>query len=52
MAHELVHALGFFHEQARADRDLYVKINEENIRVSIVEKFLLGNFYKTVFDHS
>lgn len=29
--HEIMHALGIFHEQSRADRDYFVKVNWENI---------------------
>ena len=29
--HEILHALGFFHEQSRPDRDLFVEIKEENL---------------------
>lgn len=39
--HELLHAIGFLHEQNREDRDNYVKINKNNIK-----KEYEGNFDK------
>jgi len=39
MVHELLHAVGLWHEQSRYDRDQYIKILEEN-----VSKGLLYNF--------
>jgi hypothetical protein len=42
MAHEFIHALGFFHMFPHPDRDDYVKINEANIQDDVFKQ----NFYK------
>lgn len=39
VAHEIAHALGFYHEQSRPDRDDYVVIKWENIRAGVESNF-------------
>lgn len=39
LQHELLHVLGFWHEQSRPDRDLYVRIITENIRPNALSQF-------------
>ena len=41
--HEIMHALGFFHEHVRSDRDKYIKINMQNIVPSMVHNFKKGH---------
>ncbi|OQV16739.1 putative Zinc metalloproteinase nas-4 [Hypsibius exemplaris] len=42
--HELMHSLGFYHEQARSDRDNYVDISWDHIREDGKDQFFSYNF--------
>lgn len=37
--HELMHALGFWHEQSRTDRDRFIQINWRNIQSGMEHNF-------------
>lgn len=37
--HELMHALGFYHEQVRPDRDQYLKIQFQNVEAGLEDQF-------------
>ncbi|XP_037103972.1 high choriolytic enzyme 2-like [Syngnathus acus] len=51
--HEVLHALGFHHEQVRYDRDDYVKINYENIEPGTERNFQIAptNNMATPYDY-
>lgn len=54
VTHELMHALGFLHEQNRPDRDQYVSINLANVRSGLedqFEKYPNGQLYNTPYDY-
>ena len=39
MVHEIGHALGFFHEQSRIDRDKYIRVLNQNIIRGLENQF-------------
>jgi hypothetical protein len=48
--HELMHVLGFYHEQSRPDRDDYLQINLENVESNMVHNFNKYEWGLTVHD--
>lgn len=48
IAHEIMHALGFIHEQNRSDRDKYIKVHLDNVEDEFKHNFevLPGEFMK------
>ena len=49
IAHEFMHALGFWHEQSRADRDDFIKVVEENIQDKKENNFMKRSYDENDF---
>ena len=46
---QIMHSLGFYHEHARSDRDLYIKIVEKNVRPGIFLCFVIFLWHRCFF---
>ncbi|GMR61607.1 hypothetical protein PMAYCL1PPCAC_31802, partial [Pristionchus mayeri] len=49
IVHEMMHTVGFFHEQSRADRDDYVSIKWENVENGLQDQF--DKYSLSMIDH-
>jgi hypothetical protein len=52
MAHEILHALGFNHEQKRPDRDDSVSVWIDFSEISEVNSIIQGMFNESNFGHT
>ena len=52
VVHELMHALGYEHEQNREDRDQYITVDLNNVRADFRDQFTVspGNYWGTSYD--
>ena len=47
VVHELLHSLGFSHEQERPDRDDYVTVHWDNIKAGSAGAYFIGTWVDT-----